>query len=322
MKNIFKSIIFTTIMFAVLLATSCDSSDNWEPGPLPLADNPGVYFDQNTPSLINAMAEDGVLLENYIEVKVGRDDFKASTALSVPLIHKIVSPLLKVPATVEFEAGQVFTQLRIEFNAGYEVATPYELMLEIHPDYQDPYKEYAEGEEAGTPVLTTAIQVVSPIFLGNVTFEAKDFEKATSVVFHPFETELWDNFDGTYTFKNFLMNNKGHDFTFRLDGTNIEPVSYPMEHANRWYFYSGEEGQAEDTSEFRITCHIPNDHAPDHYIRYLYFYDSRNTSSYQNFWLDLDKGEGKMTNYSRWSTSATSSGRFTFHVSWDPSEVQ
>ncbi len=319
MKNILKAIIFTTMMFAVLLATSCDSSETWEPGPVPLSDNPGVFFDQDIPALINAQAEDGVLIENFVDFKVGRDDFKAGSALSVPLIHRSVSPMLKVPATVEFAAGDVFTTLRVEFESGYEVSTPYGLILEIHPDFQDPYKVYAEGENAGTPLLNSAIQVISPIFLGNVTFEAKDFEKATDVVFHPFETELWDNFDGTYTFKNFLMNNQGHDFTFELEGINIEPVSYPMEHANRWYFYTGEEGQAVDNADHRITCHIPSDHAPDHYIRYLYFYDSRSTADYQNFWLDLEKGEGKMTNYSRWSTSATSSGRFTFHLSWNPS---
>lgn len=293
----------------VFVMVSCNKEEPWEPGPQPAADNPGVFFDQSNPKLIEMGASaSGELNQDYFTLTIGRDSFKAASALSVPVTVHYADPNLTVDQKVEFAAGEVFAELKVSLGK-YEFGKQYSASVEIDHQYANPYKMFAENESKGSSRLDFKVEVVCLAGIG--TFTAVDFSGSTPPKFYPFEHKIYDNQDGSYTIKNFLFNNAGYDFTFSLDGNNniiADPdCGYHSTGDQRWYFYSANS----DASANRIPCYIPGEN-PDDNVTYIYFYTWENTSKYTDFWLDLEGKKGRMMGYSRYSKS--SSGRIAFNI--------
>ena len=309
MNKINKITAFLIVMLTFIAGTSCEDSDNWKAGPKVSSNNPGVYFDSNTPRVIEVEAnQQGVLLKEYFTIKLGRDESKASSALQVPITIHFAEPNLTVSKTVDFEAGSSTALLKISIGE-FDFGTQYNLSIEIDEDFANPYKSYAGVEKGGSSRLDAKIEIVSVV--GVATFTMADNSGTNIPKFIPFEHNMYDNQDGTYTIKNFLYNNAGYNFDFSIDEkNNIKPLitcGYHSTGDSRWYFYTDNA----DATANQIPCYIPGTN-PDDFVTYIYFYTSENTSSYTAFWLDLSSKTGRMMGYSRYSVS--SSGRIAFNI--------
>ncbi len=298
-----------SLMFVV---TACTEKDDWTPGPQPEANNPGVYFDRNTPGLAEMDVDANLnLIQNYLVITLGRDPFKAGQALTVPINVHFSAPNLTVPDVVTFGAGEESAELRVTIG-DYELSTPYGLSLEVDNKFANPYLSYAGTTEGGPSKVDLKIQVVAA--LGTATFTPGEYSK-DGPEFTPFTHKIYINGDGSYTIKNFLYNNDGYDFNFKLDADNNiipNPEGGYFEEgegsAARWYFYSA----PSSSSSNYIPCYIPSLNPADN-IRYIYFYLDTEYR-YTGFWLDIPARKGQMVGYSRYSVS--SSGRITFDIEW------
>lgn len=307
LKVFSKCLIILSVIFAI---NACDNSDDWKPGPEILDDNPGVFFSKETPMTIEVGASSsGELHSDFFTVALGRDETKSASAISVPIILRNVGSNMEVDKVVEFEAGSTTAELRIKITE-FEFSVPYQLSLEIDERYSNPYSSILNGSSK----IEAVVEVVS--LVGEATFTPTNFSSNIVTTFLPFKHKIYDNMDGTYTIKNFLYNNAGHDVTFELDENGyievMKDIGYHEEgtgSSGRWYFYSG----PSSSSSNYIPCFIPSEDPIDH-IRYIYFYTAPGYSNF-NFWLDLDKKEGKMTGYARYQLS--SSGRVTFDITWN-----
>lgn len=293
----------------VFVTVSCNKEIPWEPGPQPAADNPGVFFDQSNPNLIEMGANaQGELSQDYLTILVGRDSFKAASALSVPVTVHYADPSLTVEQKVEFAAGEVFTELKVSLK-NYEFSKQYSASIEIDHKYANPYKVFAENESKGSSRFDFKVEVVCLAGVG--TFTPTDYSGSPAPEFYPFVHKIYDNQDGTYTIKNFLFNDAGYDFKFSLDANNnilaAPDCGYHSLEDQRWYFYSANA----DASANRIPCYIPGKN-PDDYVTYIYFYTWDNPTKYTDFWLDLKGKKGRMMGYSRYSVSK--SGRIAFNI--------
>lgn len=311
MNKIYNIKTLLLAMFTMIAVTSCDDSDNWAAGPQPAPNNPGVYFDGKNPAVIEVEANSqGVLTKDYFTIKLGRDELKSSSALQVPITIHHADPNLTISKTVDFEAGSSTALLKITIGE-FEFSTQYNLSIEIDANFANPYKSYEDMANGGSTRLDSKIEVVS--VLATATFTMADNSGSRKPEFYPFEHNIYDNQDGTYSIKNFLFNNAGYDFDFTIDEDNsirpLEDCGYHSTGDDRWYFYS----ENSSSSSYRIPCYIPGEN-PEDYITYIYFYTADNSSSYTDFWLDLSTKTGRMMGYSRYSES--SSGRIAFNISW------
>ncbi len=305
---------YILVALSIILYYSCDSSDDWQPGPQVSADNPGVYFIGDTPKIIEVSADSkGVLMKDYFTITMGRDEFKATNALTVPIKIRNVESNIAVDETIQFDAGASTAQLKVKISS-FEFSTPYNFSIEVDELYANPYKDYSNEKQGGSTRIDALVEVVC--LLGEATFTPTDFAKDPATTFYPFVHKIYDNMDGTYTIKNFLYNNAGYNMDFRLnENGHIEVLEDCGYHetgtgsSGRWYFYSA----PSSSSSNYIPCYIPTEN-PAENIRYIYFYTDPGYS-YTNFYLDTDKKEGKMTGYSRYEL--TSSGRVTFNINWE-----
>jgi len=312
MKNISKVTRYLLVILSITAIVSCSESDDWEAGPRINPNNPGVYFDKNTPRVIEVEADQkGNLRKEFISILMGRDESKAGSTLQVPIKVRYADSNLSITETVTFEAGSSTSILKIKINE-VEFSKQYIFSLEIDENYTNPYRVYSKEENGGSSRLDAAIEVVC--LLATATFTPCDYSGSTVPQFAPFEHDIYDNMDGSYTIKNFLFNNAGHDFSFTIDEEkNIRPLQSNGYHStgeNRWYFYS----ENTDSSSARIVCYLSGAN-PDDYIRYIYFYTAENPSSHTAFWMDLSTKTGRMMGYSRYNIS--SSGRIAFNISWE-----
>jgi hypothetical protein len=290
------------------MAVSCDDGNDWKAGPQPAANNPGVYFDGSTPRIIELGATaEGVLRSETASVPVKRDEAKASNALQVPVKIRYAASNLTVTETVSFEAGSSSAELKVTIGE-FQFGQQYAFAAEIDENYSNPYK----NDSGGSSRIDAKVEVVC--LLGRATFTPTDYSGSNQPQFIPFEHNIYDNQDGTYTIKNFLYNNAGYNFSFSIDeNNNIRPLEsngYHSTDENRWYFYS--ENNSKESS--RIPCYIPGAD-PDDFVEYLYFYTAENTSSYTAFRMDLSTKTGRMMGYSRYNVS--SSGRIAFNFTWE-----
>lgn len=310
MKKLIRLTAYLTATVALIFAVvACSETDEWAPGPKPAENNPGVYFDRNTP-FIAEMDVDGNLnlIQDYYSVTLKRDQFKTSQSLRVPIIIKYADSRLIVPDFINFEAGEETAELKIELKS-FELSVPYGLSLEIDEKYANPY--LSGGDDTGPSKIDMKIQVVAA--LGTATFEPGEYSGTNKPKFVPFKHKIYINQDGSYTIKNFLFNNAGYNFDFNIDeNNNIRPLESCGWHDNtelRWYFYSA----PGDASANRIPCYIPGQDPADN-VTYIYFYIAENPSSYTAFWMNKTTRTGKMMGYSRYTKS--SSGRIAFKISW------
>ena len=80
----------------VFVTVSCNKEIPWEPGPQPAADNPGVFFDQSNPNLIERSQCPGRTFARLFDHFGGQRQFKAASALSVPVTVHYADPSLTV----------------------------------------------------------------------------------------------------------------------------------------------------------------------------------------------------------------------------------
>lgn len=312
MKKISRITTYFIAMFAMIIPISCNDGNDWEPGPKPATNNPGVYFNKDIPNVIEMDADkQGVLLKEFITLQMGRDESKTSAALQVPIKIRFAESNLTIAETATFEAGASTAELKIGIG-NFEIGKQYYFSVEVDENYSNPYKVYADGENGGSTRIDANIEVVCA--LGTATFTPTDYSSATPPQLIPFKHKIYDNRDGSYTIKNFLYNNAGYNFNFTIDDDkNIRPLESNGYHStsdNRWYFYS----ENSDASTARIPCYLPGAN-PNDYVTYIYFYTAENTASYQAFWMDLSSKTGRMMGYARYSVSTL--GRIAFNFSWE-----
>lgn len=303
---------------AIITFMSCDNDAAWEPGPQVSPDNPGVFFMSDIPNNIPVgVTQAGELRDDHIKIKLGRDEFKATNELVVPITVRYHAPNLRAEESVKFEAGKTTAELIIHIDKPVDEKTVFPISLAIDENYGNPYKIFGESEARGGTRIDLSINMIS--LLGIATFTLEPTSGSTPPNFLSWEQEIYDNHDGTYTIPNFLYNNREPelDFTFSINPENnyIIPLNsfwhVPGSGSSaRWYFYTGED----DTDEFRVEGFIPPAPGYDDNIRYVYFYTSDSTS-YFGFWIDIDKKEGQMNGYARYQHA--SSGRFAIKFTWD-----
>ena len=308
MKKEIANIVLFLLLSCGAASVSCSDSDPWAPGLQPAANNQGVYFNKSNPRLAEASQETGSD-QAVFTLLLGRDASKAGSAIEVPITVLYASTHLSIPKSITLESGSSSAELIIGVKE-FEPGVKYEYSLEIDVNYADPYKLYDAGTSAAGSARFDGFVSVKP---APVLLATAKFTPTAGPSFVPFDQELWDNLDGSYSFKNFLCNNAGYSFDFTIDNAkNIRPLissGYHDVSQNRWYFSSTNNS----SSSYYLPCYIPG--APSDYVTYLYFYTAENTTSSQAFWIDLASKTGKMVGYSRYAIY--SQGTITFDVLWN-----
>lgn len=312
MKRLNRITTLFVAMLSMYFLTSCGDNESWAPGPQPAANNPGVYFDKDIPTIIEMEADQqGKLIDNTVTLRMGRDESKSGEALQVPIKVRYNDANLTIGQTATFEAGASTTELKISIG-DFKFKEQYYFSIEVDENYSNPYKVYAKGENGGSTRLEANIEVVC--LLGTATFTPVDYSSSTPPQFVPFEQKIYDNKDSTYTIKNFLYNNAGYKFSFAIDNDkNIRPLKssgYHSDSDQRWYFYS----ENKNDESVQIPCYIPGTN-PNDYVTYIYFYTPENTSRYTAFWMDLSTKTGRMMGFARYSVSSL--GRIAFDFTWE-----
>ena len=192
MNKIYNIKTLLLAMFTIIAVTSCDDSDNWEAGPQPAPNNPGVYFSGKIPGVIEIEANSqGNLIKDHFTIELGRDKLKSNSALEVPVIIHYVHPNLTVSDKVVFEAGASTAQLKVVLD-DFEFATEYDLSIEIDEKFANPYLSYENMENGGSSRLDTKVQVLS--LLGVATFKATPNSGSIKPDFYFFYQKYLDYF--------------------------------------------------------------------------------------------------------------------------------
>jgi hypothetical protein len=189
-----KIFLFAAMALTSLSLASCSDDDDFTPGKA--AGSNDVYFTNQGNQTVSLEA-------TSFTITLGRSN--ASGALSVPLKQIQVSPMLTVPATAEFAAGETETEVTIQVNSEAKPFTDLHLRLSIPEEYTSPYKAPTNG----VPELNINIQKedYAPFKTGTYFSEFWETEEEDIVLEY---SPMLD----TYRFQHVAMD---ETFTFKVD---------------------------------------------------------------------------------------------------------
>ncbi len=135
MKNILNKTAICLLLGFGVLATSCSSKDDWNPGPMPADNNPGVYFDMVLSPQSAEMDPLDPTNDNFSLI-LGRT--ATENALEVPITVLQADEGLTIPSTVVFAAGAATATFNIKV-AVAEVQGVLSYALKFDDTYFNPY---------------------------------------------------------------------------------------------------------------------------------------------------------------------------------------
>lgn len=242
-----KHILYSFIALCTALGfTACDDeNDDWTPGEAESADSPGVFFSADNAYSFEFESGMG---DEIIELHLQR--LNSTNAVTVPLTSTVDNSNIKVPASVEFAAGQTDATISINCNG-----VPEREKLKFSISIPDEYKTlYGQGTDSfeGT-VAVVAWVTIDP----EVKFTYYDSNNKR--VYDPSYSE-WQLLEGSSKMKLTNFMNSGKDLMFTLDSTQtgcsttyigVNPIyNYYYDAAGAdydcWYFYDTENDKMPD----------------------------------------------------------------------------
>jgi hypothetical protein len=308
MNKIYKIPAFLICGLLMILSTSCNDDDNWSPGHAVDPSSPKVYFEESN---IGEVAPE----DEYLNISVSR--VNTSSSVTVPITVIWSSEGLTFPdQDVTFASGEKTAYFRIGFSQDITYETPYPFELKINESYTDPY----DATIPGSTVFTGSLIRAEPwVFIAETTCTFEGRSGTNLAKYDPFKQKLYKKeIAGIFKFENWCLNNTGEwygDFIFTIDNDKqILPDASIGYHgaSGRWYFYVP--WAASDDSEFQINGHLPT--GTGVYMTYFYLYTVGSTDSRYAMDFDEEARIAKIGGYSRYSSSAFSSGAFLLHYTW------
>lgn len=178
MKDMMKiNTFFYMAVICLGLGLSSCSDDEYQRGEEPVPYNMTAYFSANNKAEYIFTPED-VAESSTLQLEVKR--LQSDDAASIPVIVVDKDDIFKIPATVEFEAGESTATLNVEY-AGIEEKKLCEFSIRLDENFIDPYKKVEGSDVYAASVFVSNWRQISK----NVQFWFTNInDKYNSKIFH------------------------------------------------------------------------------------------------------------------------------------------
>ena len=178
MKDMMKiNTFFYMAVICLGLGLSSCSDDEYQRGEEPVPYNMTAYFSANNKAEYIFTPED-VAESSTLQLEVKR--LQSDDAASIPVIVVDKDDIFKIPATVEFEAGESTATLNVEY-AGIEEKKLCKFSIRLDENFIDPYKKVEGSDVYAASVFVSNWRQISK----NVQFWFTNInDKYNSKIFH------------------------------------------------------------------------------------------------------------------------------------------
>lgn len=178
MKDMMKiNTFFYMAVICLGLGLSSCSDDEYQRGEEPVPYNMTAYFSANNKAEYIFTPED-VAESSTLQLEVKR--LQSDDAASIPVIVVDKDGIFKIPATVEFEAGESTATLNVEY-AGIEEKKLCKFSIRLDENFIDPYKKVEGSDVYAASVFVSNWRQISK----NVQFWFTNInDKYNSKIFH------------------------------------------------------------------------------------------------------------------------------------------
>lgn len=178
MKDMMKiNTFFYMAVICLGLGLSSCSDDEYQRGEEPVPYNMTAYFSANNKAEYIFTPED-VAESSTLQLEVKR--LQSDDAASIPVIVVDKDDIFKIPATVEFEAGESTAILNVEY-AGIEEKKLCKFSIRLDENFIDPYKKVEGSDVYAASVFVSNWRQISK----NVQFWFTNInDKYNSKIFH------------------------------------------------------------------------------------------------------------------------------------------
>jgi hypothetical protein len=289
----------------VAMLASCAEKDTWSPGPKSDPSSPKVYFESS-----DGEVEPG---GESLDMAVSRKN--TSGALTVPIKVVSAAPELSFPdAGVTFAPGEETAYYKVNFSSDSKYETDYPFELKIDEAFTDQYIIEAPG-------FAGKLRRLEPwVFIAEMDCTYEGRSGTNKPDYGPWKQKLYKKeIAGLFKIEDWCLNGTGEwygDLIFTVDeNKQLLPdpsVGFHMTADKRWYFYTPD--ATSDASKFQINGHLPTETGI--YMTYFYLYTVGSTDARYSMTFDEEAKTARLGGYSRFSSSAFSSGAFYLHYKW------
>ena len=234
MKDMMKiNTFFYMAVICLGLGLSSCSDDEYQRGEEPVPYNMTAYFSANNKAEYIFTPED-VAESSTLQLEVKR--LQSDDAASIPVIVVDKDDIFKIPATVEFEAGESTATLNVEY-AGIEEKKLCKFSIRLDENFIDPYKKVEGSDVYAASVFVSNWRQISK----NVQFWFTNInDKYNSKIFHNANFYQLEG-QNRFRFEDYL--GSGIDMQFSIVPTKAN-ITFSATDPNTW------QGRSEPLSNY------------------------------------------------------------------------
>lgn len=224
MKDMMKiNTFFYMAVICLGLGLSSCSDDEYQRGEEPVPYNMTAYFSANNKAEYIFTPED-VAESSTLQLEVKR--LQSDDAASIPVIVVDKDDIFKIPATVEFEAGESTATLNVEY-AGIEEKKLCKFSIRLDENFIDPYKKVEGSDVYAASVFVSNWRQISK----NVQFWFTNInDKYNSKIFHNANFYQLEG-QNRFRFEDYL--GSGIDMQFSIVPTKVN-ITFSATDPNTW----------------------------------------------------------------------------------------
>lgn len=224
MKDMMKiNTFFYMAVICLGLGLSSCSDDEYQRGEEPVPYNMTAYFSANNKAEYIFTPED-VAESSTLQLEVKR--LQSDDAASIPVIVVDKDDIFKIPATVEFEAGESTATLNVEY-AGIEEKKLCKFSIRLDENFIDPYKKVEGSDVYAASVFVSNWRQISK----NVQFWFTNInDKYNSKIFHNANFYQLEG-QNRFRFEDYL--GSGIDMQFSIAPTKAN-ITFSATDPNTW----------------------------------------------------------------------------------------
>lgn len=224
MKDMMKiNTFFYMAVICLGLGLSSCSDDEYQRGEEPVPYNMTAYFSANNKAEYIFTPED-VAESSTLQLEVKR--LQSDDAASIPVIVVDKDDIFKIPATVEFEAGESTATLNVEY-AGIEEKKLCKFSIRLDENFIDPYKKVEGSDVYAASVFVSNWRQISK----NVQFWFTNInDKYNSKIFHSANFYQLEG-QNRFRFEDYL--GSGIDMQFSIVPTKAN-ITFSATDPNTW----------------------------------------------------------------------------------------
>lgn len=224
MKDMMKiNTFFYMAVICLGLGLSSCSDDEYQRGEEPVPYNMTAYFSANNKAEYIFTPED-VAESSTLQLEVKR--LQSDDAASIPVIVVDKDDIFKIPATVEFEAGESTATLNVEY-AGIEEKKLCKFSIRLDENFIDPYKKVEGSDVYAASVFVSNWRQISK----NVQFWFTNInDKYNSKIFHNAKFYQLEG-QNRFRFEDYL--GSGIDMQFSIVPTKAN-ITFSATDPNTW----------------------------------------------------------------------------------------